>query len=227
MDLLVGNDRINARRVFCIGKNYGGHIREMGDKAPPHPVVFMKPATSLVAAGQPIGFPGHGATLHHEVEVVVLIRCEGRPANEEEALEFVGGISLGLDLTLRDVQSDLRARGLPWEVSKAFDQSAPIGTFVPSGESLDLARIQFACHVNGELRQKGNTRDMLFPVTTLLVELGRIWKLLPGDLVYTGTPEGVGPLRPGDIITVESEAIGSFSWSIVPSGHVSTVGHNG
>jgi 2-keto-4-pentenoate hydratase/2-oxohepta-3-ene-1,7-dioic acid hydratase in catechol pathway len=218
MELLVGSERINPCRVFCIGKNYAEHVREMGGTAPGKPVVFMKPRTSLVPAGRRIAFPEHGSTLHHEAEVVVLVGRDGRPATETDALGFIRGISLGLDLTLRDIQGGLKAKGLPWEVSKAFDQSAPIGDFVAFGESLDLGSIEFTCHVNQELRQSGNTRDMIFSIPRLLTELGRVWRLLPGDLVYTGTPEGVGPLRPGDTVTVQSTVIGEFSWLIVSAG---------
>jgi 2-keto-4-pentenoate hydratase/2-oxohepta-3-ene-1,7-dioic acid hydratase in catechol pathway len=218
MKLIVGTDKLSPGRLFCIGKNYAKHIREMGDKDPGSPVIFMKPATSLVPAGQPIVFPRHGRVLHHEAEVVVLIGREGRPETPAKALEFVRGVSLGLDLTLRDLQSDLKSKGLPWEISKAFDQSAPIGSFVASTESLELDDIAFTCRVNGELRQEGNTRDMILSITSLVMEVGRIWQLMPGDLIYTGTPSGVGPLRPGDTVTIESEAVGSFSWAIVPSG---------
>mgnify|MGYP000022350725 CR=1 FL=1 len=123
--------------------------------------------------------------------------------------------SVGLDLTLRDLQQQLKQKGLPWEAAKAFDQSAPIGEFVAYDARMDLAAIDFRCSVNGVQRQAGNSRDMLFPVTRLLVELSRIWVLQPGDLVFTGTPAGVGPLRIGDRVEIASELTGAFAWSIV------------
>ena len=128
---------------------------------------------------------------------------------------FISALSLGLDLTLRDVQKVQKQKGLPWEVAKSFDQSAPIGRFSPYDDSLDLENIPFSCHVNGDLRQQGNTGDMIFPITEQILQLGRIWKLLPGDLLYTGTPSGVGPLTHGDTITVESPLLGRFSWNIL------------
>jgi 2-keto-4-pentenoate hydratase/2-oxohepta-3-ene-1,7-dioic acid hydratase in catechol pathway len=127
----------------------------------------------------------------------------------------VSGISLGLDLTLRDVQQQLKRKDLPWEAAKAFDQSAPIGEFVAYDPSVDLCDIAFHCCVNGVQRQAGNTRDMIFPVARLLVELSRIWVLQPGDLLFTGTPAGVGPLRIGDRIEIASDLTGSFAWSVV------------
>ena len=134
---------------------------------------------------------------------------------EEEAGSFISSITVGLDLTLRDVQEDLKQKGLPWEIAKAFEQSAPIGDFIPYDQSLDLKDISFGCKVNGTQRQRGNTSDMIFNIGELLVELSKIWVLCPSDLIYTGTPSGVGPLKIGDWIEVESDPIGSFSWSII------------
>lgn len=202
-------------RIFCIGRNYAEHVRELSNVIPERPVIFMKPASSLVRPGQAIHYPAHGAELHHEVEVVVQIGKQGKPRNLEESHSFVSGLALGLDLTLRDLQRELKQKGLPWEAAKAFDQSAPLGDLVRYDGSLDLTAIQFSCTVNGEMRQQGNTKDMIFSVETLIVELSRIWALRPGDLVFTGTPAGVGPLLLGDHVEVESPQLGSFSWNIV------------
>ena len=127
----------------------------------------------------------------------------------------MSAVTVGLDLTLRDVQADLKKKGLPWEIAKAFDQSAPIGSFVPYNKSIDLNNISFGCKVNGIERQRGNSRDMIFSIPRLLVELSKIWMLRPGDLLFTGTPSGVGPLKVGDSIEIKSNLTGSFSWSIV------------
>jgi 2-keto-4-pentenoate hydratase/2-oxohepta-3-ene-1,7-dioic acid hydratase in catechol pathway len=209
------SDASTVKRVFCIGRNYMEHVHELANAVPEKPVVFIKPATCLVAPGETIHFPKHGRELHHEVEIVVKVGREGKPKTETDAPSFVSHITVGLDLTLRDVQQELKKKGLPWEAAKAFDQSAPIGEFVPYDGSLDLNNIQFGCKVNGLERQKGNTGDMIFSIPRLLVELSKIWLLRPGDLIYTGTPSGVGPLEIGDTIEVESDPIGSFSWSIV------------
>ncbi len=202
-------------RVFCIGRNYVEHVRELSSAMPAKPVVFIKPASCLVGPGEDIHFPKHGSELHHEVEIVVKVGRQGRAGTEEEALSFIDAVTVGLDLTLRDVQGELKQKGLPWEAAKAFEQSAPIGDFIPYDGSLELNNIPFGCKVNGIERQRGNTGDMIFPVGKLLVELSKIWVLRPGDLVYTGTPLGVGPLKIGDRIEAGSDLIGSFSWRIV------------
>jgi len=215
MKLVAGESTFTAQRVFCIGQNYAEHVREMKGEIPKVPVVFCKPPTSLVAPGEEIRFPKHGQELHHEVEIVVLIGKEGRAETAEEAAPFIAGLTLGLDLTLRDLQRSLRQKGLPWEIAKGFDQSAPIGSFVPREKVFDLSNIEFRCRVNGQIRQQSNTKDMIFPIGRLIVEVSRIWELTPGDLIFTGTPSGVGPLRIGDCVEIESPNLGSFSWEIV------------
>ncbi len=203
-----------AHRVFCIGRNYAEHVRELAHAMPAEPAVFMKPVPSLVPAGETVHVPPYGKQLQHEAEAVVLIGGEGRNIKEAQAGSHIAGISLGLDLTLRDVQNELKDQGLPWELSKAFEQSAPIGSFLPYDGSVDLENFSFVCSVNGAVRQRGNTKDMIFPVKTLVSFLSRRWTLQPGDLIFTGTPSGVGPLAPGDRAVVENERTGAFSWDI-------------
>ena len=214
MILKLGNKEIEAGRVFCIGMNYAEHVKELNNTPPESPVIFMKPASSLVPAGETVHFPSHGGELHFEAELVVLIGREGRPESEDDAKDFMSGLSLGLDLTLRDVQTKLRKAGHPWEASKAFDESAPVGEFTPFDNSIDPGRITFRCLVNGEVRQMGDTAEMIFPVKRLVYEIGKIWRLRKGDLIYTGTPSGVGPLNRGDEVTVEGERCGAFTWKI-------------
>jgi len=201
-----------AFRIYCIGKNYSEHIRELSGSVPEEPVVFMKPWTSLVAEGELVEIPRHGSQLHHEVEAVFKIGKEGRDIPESEAWSHIDGVALGLDLTLRDVQSNLKKRGHPWELSKAFEQSAPIGSFVPLDKIDDPEKIEFSCAVNGQLRQIGNTGDMIFPLPKLVNFLSRVWRLRPGDLIFTGTPQGVGVVQPGDTVLAASPEIGEFSW---------------
>jgi 2-keto-4-pentenoate hydratase/2-oxohepta-3-ene-1,7-dioic acid hydratase in catechol pathway len=215
MKLVVGASVFAPQRVFCIGQNYAEHVREMKGEIPETPVIFCKPWTSLVGPGEKIGFPKHGEELHHEVEVVVLIGKEGRPETVEEASSFIAGLTIGLDLTLRDLQRSLREKGLPWEIAKGFEQSAPVGSFTPIQELRNLSDIEFTLRVNGEVRQHSNTSDMIFPIERLVVEISKIWRLLPGDLIFTGTPSGVGPLRIGDVVEIDSPALGAFSWEIV------------
>ena len=167
------------------------------------------------STGRKNHFPKHGTELHQEVEIVVRVGREGKARTQEEALSLIDAVSVGLHLTLRDVQDTLKKRGHPWEIAKSFDQSAPLGNFVPYDKSIDLNNISFGCKINGAQRQTGNTRDMMLRPAQLLVELSRVWTLLPGDVVYTGTPAGVGPVKIGDTIEIESSPTGPFSWSII------------
>jgi len=215
MDFLVKNKTYTAQRVFCIGRNYVAHIEELGNEMPGSPVIFMKPATSLVPHTQKaIPYPEFSKNLHFETELVVLIGKEGVPADEADAKNFIAGLAVGLDLTMRDVQDDLREKGLSWEISKAFDQSAPIGEFTAFDPSGDLKSLKFSGSINGELRQNGDSGLMIFPITRLIKELSKFWKLLPGDLIFTGTPAGVGPLQHGDTIEITAPQGKSYSWDI-------------
>ncbi|MCG6888917.1 MAG: fumarylacetoacetate hydrolase family protein [Gammaproteobacteria bacterium] len=209
------NSSNSMARVFCIGQNYVAHIRELGNPMPTAPVIFMRPLACLVAVGDKIHFPRHGKLLHFEVEVVVRIGKPGSDIDESEALSHIDAVTLGVDLTLRDLQKQAREKGLPWDAAKAFEQSAPLGEFVPyDPATMDLKHLAFRCRVNGQLRQDGNTDDMLFSFERLIAELSKIWILRPGDMIFTGTPSGVGALGSGDVISVDNEQIGSFSWTL-------------
>lgn len=215
LQISIEGRSFTPQRIFCIGKNYDEHVKELGGSVPEEPVVFMKPVCNIVAPGETLAMPRHGSLLHHEVEVVLLIGMEGQDVSESDALSHIAGITLGLDLTLRDVQGRLKKSGLPWELSKAFEQSAPLGYFKPyDPHSIDLENLPFTCSVNGDLRQQGNTRDMLFSVKNLIHRLSCWWILRPGDIIYTGTPSGVGPLKAGDQASIESPVTGRFSWKL-------------
>lgn len=210
---------MSVNRIFCIGKNYAEHVAELAslglDDAPPLPdegcVVFMKPVSAIVEAGTEIVLPRGLGSVHHEAEMVVQLTGGGRDIDISDALDSVAGITLGLDLTLRDLQARLKRQGAPWERAKAFDGAAPLGDFQPYLEQ-DLQALSFTCHVNGTLRQHGHTRDMLYPVARQIHLLSQLWSLEPGDVIYTGTPAGVGPLVPGDVVTLEGEALGRHVW---------------
>lgn len=215
LQIAIEGRSFTPQRIFCIGKNYDEHVKELGSTAPEEPVVFMKPVCNIVDPGETLSLPRHGSLLHHEVEVVLLIGRGGQDVPEADALSYIAGITLGLDLTLRDVQGRLKKSGLPWELSKAFEQSAPLGYFKKyDPNSIDLENLSFTCSVNGNLRQQGNTRDMLFPVRNLIHRLSGWWTLRPGDIIFTGTPSGVGPLKQGDQVGIESSDTGFFSWTI-------------
>lgn len=212
--LTLNNTDFTPARVFCVGMNYVEHIRELKNEIPSQPVIFMKPATSLVAPGSPVIYPSHGGNLHYETEVVVLIGRAGRPKTSADARAAISGLSLGLDMTLRDVQQALRPKGNPWELCKAFDTSAPVGQFSPLTPETDLSNLAFTGKVNDQVRQQGNTSDLVFSIPDLILYLAGIWTLLPGDLIYTGTPVGVGPVNRGDRLTVEAPWCGAFDWTV-------------
>lgn len=205
-----------SQRIFCVGRNYADHAKELGNVMPAKgsiPIIFMKPITSLVK-GVSLSLPRGVGAVHHEMELVVVLGKGGSRIPESAALDHVEGATLGLDLTLRDEQKRLKDAGSPWELAKAFDDAAALGNFVPAGD-LDLQAQEMRCTVDGALRQHGNTRDMLFPVAGIIAFLSTRWHLLPGDLIYTGTPAGVGPLEPGQKIEVSSPDIGHFAWDCV------------
>jgi len=201
-------------RIFCIGRNYAEHIRELGHPEDGDCVVFMKPASCLVAPDQPVVIPTDRGAVHHEAELVVRIGREASHVEPDAATAAVDALALGLDLTLRDEQNRLRKDGKPWELAKAFDHAAPLGPFTSWNGEVPLNAITFACRVNGELRQQGDTRQMIFSVPRIISILSRTWRLRPGDLIYTGTPAGVAALQPGDIVELDSSVLQSARWAI-------------
>lgn len=215
MNIQVGRRVYRPERIFCLAANYHDHAKEMGKAPPAAPVVFLKPPTSLVAPGAAIPFPGHGRELHYEGELVLLIGGAGRNIAPQLALELVAGIGLGLDLTMRDQQRELAAAGRPWEAAKAFDYSAPLGPMVVAETAGDLAGLEFTLAVNGAVRQRGRVADMVFSPTVLITAISQVWALLPGDLIYTGTPAGIGPLQVGDEVALAAKWCPPSSWRIV------------
>lgn len=203
---------MNVNRLFCIGRNYAKHIAELGHADDGDCVVFMKPASCIVPAGEVVTLPQGRGAIHHEAELVVLLTGGGRDIPVEEALSCVAGLTLGLDLTLRDLQNRLKDKGSPWELCKAFDGAAPLGDFRPYLEQ-DLQALEFTLTVNGQRRQHGFTRDMLFTVARQIHILSQTWSLEPGDAIFTGTPEGVGPLVAGDHAVLEGPGLGRHEWT--------------
>lgn len=189
-------------KILCIGRNYAEHVREMGDVAelPEEPVVFLKPASALVATGGAVVVPPQSNDVHHEVELVAVIGLGGRDIAEERALEHVTAYALGLDMTARDLQQRAKQNRAPWSVAKGFDTFAPLGPLTDAVEIPDPQALRLRLTVNDEVRQEGATRDMIFSVAFLVSYLSRIFTLEPGDLIFTGTPEGVGPVRAGDVL---------------------------
>lgn len=214
-----GATGLSPGKVVCVGRNYAEHAKELGNPVPAEPILFIKPRTALVPMESPVVVPRGQGACHFETELALLIGGELRNAGEAQAAAAIAGLGLALDLTLREVQDALKARGLPWEKAKAFDGACPLSAFVRPGPAAGLeqrlAGLRLRLRVNGEIRQDGNTADMLTPVLPLLAYMSRHFTLEPGDVVLTGTPRGVGPLVPGDrlqailgedLLTVETEA---------------------
>lgn len=203
--------RFPVRRIFCVGRNYPEHAREMGaadERAPPF--FFMKPADAVVESGSEVPFPSRTSNLHHEIELVVALGRGGRDLRPGSALELVYGYSVGNDLTRRDVQAKLKDERKPWDVSKGFDHAAPLAPIVPAAKigHPDSGRIWL--EVNGRLRQNGDLAAMIWSVPELIVELSTWFELAAGDLIFTGTPAGVGPLQPGDRVRGGVDGVGEL-----------------
>ena len=188
-------------KIICIGRNYAAHIEELKNEKPGKPVVFLKPDTALLKGGAPFFYPDFSENIHHEVELVLKISKEGKYIQPQFAHRYFEEIGLGIDFTARDLQDQCKAKGLPWEIAKAFNGSAPIGDFKPVSAFADLKDIDFHLEINGELKQKGNTSLMLFDFATILSYVSQFFTLKKGDLIYTGTPAGVGPVQIGDHLT--------------------------
>jgi len=198
-------------KVVCVGRNYAAHARELGNAVPETPILFLKPSTALVPLSPSFAIPQGRGECHHETEITLLIGKLLRNASADECRAAIAGVTLGLDLTLRDVQNVLKKNGHPWEVAKAFDGAAPLAPFMASAAFGDLTATGFSLTVNGAVCQEGNTTDMITPVLALLQYISTIFTLEPGDVVMTGTPEGVAALQPGDdlILRLETTAFRS------------------
>ncbi|WP_159567532.1 fumarylacetoacetate hydrolase family protein [Budvicia diplopodorum] len=189
-------------KVVCIGKNYSDHIKEMGDNAPKQPLLFIKPETALCDIKQPIAIPDGFGSVHYEVELAVLIGLPLKNADEARVANAIVGYGIAIDLTLRDLQSELKKAGEPWEKAKAFDASCPISGFIPAGQFGDAQQASLSLSINGEMRQRGNTKDMITPILPLIAYMSRFFTLRPGDIIITGTPSGVGAIEHGDSFSV-------------------------
>lgn len=204
-------------KVLCLGRNYADHAREMNSPVPEAPIVFLKPATAVIGNGEAIVIPPFSHDVHHEVEMVVLIGREGKDIPASSAFDYVAGYGIGLDMTLRDIQADAKKKGLPWSVAKGFDTSAPVSTIVEKELVRDPHNLDITLKVNGKTRQKSNTRNMIFSVDHVVSYLSSIFTLEAGDLVFMGTPEGVGQVREGD--TLEAELAGVSSLRVTVQSH--------
>lgn len=187
-------------KIICIGRNYAEHAKELNNPVPDQPVVFMKPASALLVNRKPLYYPEFTKDLHYEAELVLKIGKNGRHIQPEFALDYIQEVGVGIDFTARDIQAQLKAKGQPWELAKGFDGSAVIGDFVDVAQLPGLSNIEFYLEKNGQRVQHGHTKDMLFSFEDILCFVSQYFKLQMGDLIYTGTPAGVGPVQVGDTL---------------------------
>jgi acylpyruvate hydrolase len=189
-------------KILCIGRNYAEHIAELNNETPDEPVIFTKPETALLQRGMPFFYPDFSTDIHHEIELVLRVSKNGKNIDPKFAHTYFDAIGLGIDFTARDLQSKAKSKGLPWDLAKGFDGSAPLSpTFKPVTEFADLANINFHLEVNGEVKQRGNSGMMLHNFAAQIAYISRFITLKMGDLIFTGTPSGVGPVKIGDQLT--------------------------
>ncbi len=200
-------------RIFAIGRNYAEHIKELNNERPEEPVIFTKPDTAILCNNAPFYYPDFSKDIHHEVELVLRICKEGKNIEEKFSHKYFDAIGIGIDFTARDLQQKAKEKGLPWDIAKGFNGSAPISDkFIPVSEFKDMKNINFKLEVDGHVKQMGNTSLMLFPFEVIIAYLSRFFTLKTGDLIFTGTPKGVGPVTVGNKLsaTIEDEKLLEF-----------------
>lgn len=185
-------------KILAVGRNYSEHAKELNNPVPTEPVVFLKPDTAILREGKPFYHPDFSNDIHYEVELVLKIKKEGKHIDEKFALNYIESIGIGIDFTARDIQEKCKQKGLPWEIAKGFDHSAPIGNFISLSEFTDLKNISFSLTKNNIIVQQGNSGDMIFSFEQIISYLSKRFTLKKGDLIFTGTPAGVGKINIGD-----------------------------
>ena len=209
-------DLFPVHRIFCVGRNYAEHAREMG--MDPHrelPFFFMKPNSAILPNGADFPYPAKSANVHFEIELVVAIGKGGQDIPQSKSLDHIFGYACGLDMTRRDLQSEMKKNGRPWEISKAFDASAPCSEIYPASKIGHPSSGALSLKVNGETKQQGNISDMSWKVPEIIEHLSGFFKLQAGDLIFTGTPAGVGPIVPGDVMEGRIDGVGSITINVV------------
>ncbi len=200
-------------KIICIGRNYREHTKELNNPVPKKPVFFMKPDTALLQKNNPFFYPDFSKDVQYETEVVLKINRNGKHIEEKFAHKYYDEIGIGIDFTARDLQAEQKKKGLPWEIAKAFDGAAPVGEFVSKNQFPDINRLHFSLKINGEVRQEGNTADMMFGFDRVIAYVSQFISLKPGDLIFTGTPSGVGPTKINDHfeVFIENEKLLEFN----------------
>jgi len=201
-------------KILCIGRNYADHIEELGNPTPEAPVIFIKPASSIIGEGEQIVIPPYSHDCHHEAELALLIGKKGKDIPVDQSLGYIAGYGVGIDLTLRDVQGKLKKKGLPWEIAKGFDTACPLSSFVEASRVSDPQNLQIRLTVNGEIRQDGNTSMMIHRIPAIISHMSGNFTLEPGDVILTGTPAGVSRIVSGDKLTAEIPGVASLRVSV-------------
>ena len=201
-------------KIICLGRNYLDHIRELGNQVPDRAVIFCKPASSVIDDGGEIEIPCYSNDCHHELELALLIGKTGKNITTDDALQFIAGYGVALDLTLRDLQAELKGKGLPWEIAKGFDTSCPLSDFISADRVENPNNLKLTLKVNGELRQQGTTAQMMRSVEEIVAEVSNFYRLEPGDVILTGTPAGVSRIQSGDELFGEIERVGTLRASV-------------
>jgi acylpyruvate hydrolase len=211
---LTSGEHFAIGKILCIGRNYAEHIRELGNATPEAPVIFIKPASSVIGEGEAIVIPPYSHDCHHEAELAILIGRKGKDIPVDQAMEYVAGYGVGIDLTLRDVQGELKKKGLPWEIAKGFDTACPLSTFVEASLVSDPQNLQIRLTVNGKIRQDGNTSMMIHRIPAIISHMSGNFTLEPGDVILTGTPAGVSRIVSGDNLAAEIPGVATLRVSV-------------
>jgi len=201
-------------KILCIGRNYSDHIRELGNATPEAPVIFMKPASSVIGEGDAIVIPPYSRECHYEVELALLIGRKGKDIPVDRAMEHIAGYGVGIDLTLRDVQDEQKKKGLPWEIAKGFDTACPLSAFVEASSVADPQNLEIRLTVNGKIRQDGNTSMMIHRIPAIISHMSGSFTLEPGDVILTGTPAGVSRIVSGDHLVAEIQGVATLRVSV-------------
>jgi fumarylpyruvate hydrolase len=216
LDVEGEKGRFPVYRIFCVGRNYADHAREMGhDPNREPPFFFMKPASAIVTGNADFPYPSATKDVHHEMELVVAIGKGGTNIPAEQALDHVYGYAVGLDMTRRDLQGEAKKLGRPWDTGKAFDHSAPCSAIVPAAKIGHPAKGRISLKVNGEIRQDGDLSQLIWNIPDTIAYLSTLFALAPGDLIYSGTPAGVGPVKKGDTLEGSVEGVGTIKFKVV------------
>ena len=211
---LTSGRHLPIGKILCIGRNYSEHIKELGNANPEAPVIFIKPASSVIAEGEAIVIPSYSHDCHHEAELALLIGRRGKDIPVNRAMEHIAGYGVGIDLTLRDVQRELKEKGLPWEIAKGFDTACPLSDFVEASDVADPQNLQIRLTVNGGIRQDGNTSGMIHRIPAIISHMSGSFTLDPGDVILTGTPAGVSRIVPGDRLVAEIPGVATLRVSV-------------